>query len=76
MNFNILADMYTEAGPETDPVTNDILFYLKGIRQEQQIKTPNRFLTFLMKELANTKIITRLDENCQINFLNMEEDLM
>ena len=63
-NFNILADMYTDQNRECNPITTDILNHLKGIKQEQQVKKPNQFLTFLMKELANNKIIGKLDENC------------
>lgn len=36
---------------------------------------PNKFLNFVMKELANTKILGNTDENCQVIFTNIEEEL-
>jgi hypothetical protein len=33
-------------------------------------------MKFLSKELANTKILNRLDENCQNIFTSMEEEFL
>ena len=60
MNFKVLAYMYSSS--EANPVTTDILHFISGTKTQQSM--PSKFLTFLMKELANTKILGRLDESC------------
>ena len=62
MNMDILKKKYGPDTNDTNVVTNDILHFVRGTAKLEQ----NNLIEFLLKELANTKILQRLDENCQI----------
>ena len=72
LNMNRLKDKYGDSVVGANPVSNDILNYLKGTAKLEE----NHFTQFLAKDLANTKILQRLDENSQIILSNIEEILM
>jgi hypothetical protein len=69
MNMDILKKKYSSENLDVNHVTSDILNFVRGSAQLQN----NHFVSFLIKELANTKILQRLDENCQIIIQNIED---
>ena len=61
--------MYKEGRNDENPITSDALKFIDGSSTTDS--PPSNFLTFVMKELANTKIIGRLDGDCQIILPNL-----
>jgi hypothetical protein len=64
MNFKILAESYPN-----EKICDEILNFIAGIERKP------KFIDYLMKEMANTKILGKLDEILHANFGNMEEEL-
>jgi len=64
MNFKILAESYPNG-----KICDEILNFIAGIERKP------KFIDYLMKEMANTKILGKLDEILHANFGNMEEEL-
>ena len=56
MNFNILKNSYPKE--LVNPMSNDILGLLRGSSKLES----TIFVSFLMKEIANTKILANIEE--------------
>ena len=68
MNLSILKDSY----PSDLEMSFDILNFVKGTQQ----LLPHNLMTYLAKELTNTKILQKMDENSEGSFHNMEEEVI
>jgi hypothetical protein len=53
-------------------MTTDILNLIRGTAKLRS----QHFIKFLLKELANTKILSNRDEGCQMIFSNLEDELI
>lgn len=77
MNFARLEEKYTDEFA-SNLISSDILKILRGnsVVDSFSQSQPNRFLLFIIKDLANNKILGRLEESSQLIFTNLEEDLV
>ena len=76
--MNVLKDSYSEDGlqdntnREDNCMTTDILNFIRGTNKLRA----QHFIKFLLKELANTKILSNRDEGCQMILGNIEDELI